>query len=102
PVEEAVRAFKKGDEISAVDLAVDAELERISLGVKQMENDPFIAYVADNKKGVLVHGTVTAVDAKGATIELEDGVEGYIRASEVSRDRIEDASLVLSLYLIHF
>lgn len=97
PGEEAVREFKKGDEISAVVLAVDAERERISLGIKQMENDPFNAYVSDNKKGALVNGTVTAVDAKGATIELEDGVEGYIRASEVSRDRIEDASLILSV-----
>ncbi|NCO44961.1 MAG: 30S ribosomal protein S1, partial [Vibrio sp.] len=97
PGEEAVRDYKKGDEISAVVLAVDAERERISLGVKQMENDPFNAYVADNKKGTLVNGTVTAVDAKGATIELVDGVEGYIRASEASRDRIEDASLVLSV-----
>ena len=95
--EDAVREYKKGDEISAVVLAVDAERERISLGVKQMENDPFNAYVADNKKGVLVNGTVTAVDAKGATIELIEGVEGYIRASEVSRDRIEDASLILSV-----
>lgn len=97
PGEEAVREFKKGDEISAVVLAVDAERERISLGIKQMENDPFNAYVSDNKKGALVNGTVTAVDAKGATIELEDGVEGYIRASEVSRDRIEDASLILNV-----
>ncbi|WP_295895955.1 30S ribosomal protein S1, partial [uncultured Vibrio sp.] len=95
--EDAVREYKKGDEISAVVLAVDAERERISLGVKQMENDPFNAYVADNKKGTLVNGTVTAVDAKGATVELVDGVEGYIRASEVSRDRIEDASLILSV-----
>ena len=97
PGEEAVREYKKGDEISAVVLAVDAERERISLGVKQMENDPFNAYVADNKKGTLVNGTVTAVDAKGATVELEDGVEGYIRASEVARDRVEDASLILSV-----
>ncbi|TMX69288.1 30S ribosomal protein S1 [Vibrio rotiferianus] len=94
--EEAVREYKKGDEISAVVLAVDAERERISLGVKQMENDPFNAYVADNKKGVLVNATVTAVDAKGATVEIAEGVEGYIRASEVSRDRVEDASLILS------
>ncbi|ELK8499812.1 30S ribosomal protein S1 [Vibrio alginolyticus] len=94
--EEAVREYKKGDEISAVVLAVDAERERISLGIKQMENDPFNAYVADNKKGVLVNATVTAVDAKGATVEIAEGVEGYIRASEVSRDRVEDASLILS------
>lgn len=94
--EEAVREYKKGDEISAVVLAVDAERERISLGIKQMENDPFNAYVADNKKGTLVNATVTAVDAKGATVEIAEGVEGYIRASEVSRDRVEDASLILS------
>ncbi|MGF1875898.1 30S ribosomal protein S1 [Photobacterium frigidiphilum] len=95
--EDAVRDFKKGDEISAVVLAVDAERERISLGVKQIEEDPFNSYVADNKKGVLVNGTVTAVDAKGATVELAEGVEGYLRASEASVDRVEDATLVLSV-----
>ncbi|MEH6531328.1 MAG: 30S ribosomal protein S1 [Photobacterium frigidiphilum] len=95
--EDAVRDFKKGDEISAVVLAVDAERERISLGVKQIEEDPFNSYVADNKKGVLVNGTVTAVDAKGATVELAVGVEGYLRASEASVDRVEDATLVLSV-----
>jgi small subunit ribosomal protein S1 len=95
--EDAVRDFKKGDEISAVVLAVDAERERISLGVKQIEEDPFNSYVADNKKGALVNGTVTAVDAKGATLELAEGVEGYLRASEASVDRVEDATLVLSV-----
>ncbi|MGF1871429.1 30S ribosomal protein S1 [Photobacterium indicum] len=95
--EDAVRDFKKGDEISAVVLAVDAERERISLGVKQIEEDPFNSYVAENKKGVLVNGTVTAVDAKGATVELAEGVEGYLRASEASVDRVEDATLVLSV-----
>ncbi|MCG7585333.1 30S ribosomal protein S1 [Photobacterium sp. OFAV2-7] len=95
--EEAVRDFKKGDEISAVVLAVDAERERISLGVKQIEEDPFNGFVAVNKKGALVTGTVTAVDAKGATIELAEGVEGYLRASEASVDRVEDATLVLSV-----
>ena len=95
--EEAVRDFKKGDEISAVVLAVDAERERISLGIKQIEEDPFNGFVAVNKKGALVTGTVTAVDAKGATIELAEGVEGYLRASEASVDRVEDASLVLSV-----
>ena len=95
--EDAVREYKKGDEISAVVLAVDAERERISLGVKQMEEDPFNNYLADNKKGTLVNGTVSAVDAKGATITLADSVEGYIRTSELSRDRIEDASLILSV-----
>ncbi|OAN18303.1 30S ribosomal protein S1 [Photobacterium jeanii] len=95
--EEAVRDFKKGDEISAVVLAVDAERERISLGVKQIEEDPFNGYVSLNKKGALVTGTVTAVDAKGATVELAEGVEGYLRASEASVDRVEDATLVLSV-----
>ncbi|MBP3156958.1 30S ribosomal protein S1 [Aliivibrio fischeri] len=95
--EDAVREYKKGDEISAVVLAVDAERERISLGVKQMEEDPFNNYLADNKKGTLVNGTVSAVDAKGATITLADSVEGYIRTSELSRDRVEDASLILSV-----
>lgn len=95
--EEAVREFKKGDEISAVVLQVDAERERISLGIKQMEDDPFNRYLADNKKGTIVKGKVTAVDAKGATVELIEGVEGYLRASEASRDRIEDATLVLAV-----
>ena len=91
--EEAVREYKKGDEIAAVVLQVDAERERISLGVKQLAEDPFNNWVALNKKGAIV----TAVDAKGATVELADGVEGYLRASEASRDRVEDATLVLSV-----
>ncbi|KKA46382.1 MULTISPECIES: 30S ribosomal protein S1 [Salinivibrio] len=95
--EEAVREYKKGDEISAVVLQVDAERERISLGIKQMEEDPFNNYLAANKKGAIVNGTVTAVDAKGATVELADGVEGYLRASEAARDRVEDATQVLSV-----
>ncbi|MDP0912268.1 30S ribosomal protein S1 [Klebsiella pneumoniae] len=95
--EEAVREYKKGDEIAAVVLQVDAERERISLGVKQLAEDPFNNYVALNKKGAIVVGKVTAVDAKGATVELTDGVEGYLRASEASRDRVEDATLVLSV-----
>ena len=95
--EEAVREYKKGDEIAAVVLQVDAERERISLGVKQLAEDPFNNRVALNKKGAIVNGKVTAVDAKGATVELADGVEGYLRASEASRDRVEDATLVLSV-----
>ncbi len=95
--EEAVREYKKGDEIAAVVLQVDAERERISLGVKQLAEDPFNNYITLNKKGVIVTGKVTAVDAKGATVELADGVEGYLRASEASRDRIEDATLVLNV-----
>ncbi|CAH3417463.1 30S ribosomal protein S1 [Enterobacter cloacae] len=95
--EEAVREYKKGDEIAAVVLQVDAERERISLGVKQLAEDPFNNWVALNKKGEIVNGKVTAVDAKGATVELADGVEGYLRASEASRDRVEDATLVLNV-----
>ena len=95
--EEAVREYKKGDEIAAVVLQVDAERERISLGVKQLAEDPFNNYISLNKKGAIVTGKVTAVDAKGATVELADGVEGYLRASEASLDRIEDATQVLSV-----
>ncbi|AGB81915.1 30S ribosomal protein S1 [Serratia rubidaea] len=95
--EEAVREYKKGDEIAAVVLQVDAERERISLGVKQLAEDPFNNYLSMNKKGAIVTGKVTAVDAKGATVELAGGVEGYLRASEASRDRVEDATLVLNV-----
>ncbi|EFE94288.1 30S ribosomal protein S1 [Serratia odorifera] len=95
--EEAVREYKKGDEIAAVVLQVDAERERISLGVKQLAEDPFNNYLSMNKKGTIVTGKVTAVDAKGATVELAGGVEGYLRASEASRDRVEDATLVLNV-----
>ncbi|MDC9588443.1 30S ribosomal protein S1 [Xenorhabdus sp. XENO-10] len=95
--EEAVREYKKGDEIAAVVLQVDAERERISLGVKQLAEDPFNNYLSVNKKGTIVTGKVTAVDAKGATVELAAGVEGYMRASEASRDRVEDATQVLNV-----
>ena len=95
--EEAVREFKKGDEIDAVVLQVDPERERISLGVKQIDEDPFNAYLADLKKGAIVKGTITAVDAKGAVVEMEEGVEGYVRVADISRDRIEDASTVLTV-----
>ncbi|MDP2560336.1 30S ribosomal protein S1 [Psychrobium sp. 1_MG-2023] len=94
--EDAVRDFSKGDEIEAVVLAVDAERERISLGIKQSEEDPFNNYLSENKKGAIVKGKVTAVDAKGATVELADSVEGYIRVADISRDRVEDASTELS------
>ncbi|GGA73765.1 30S ribosomal protein S1 [Neiella marina] len=94
--EEAVREYKKGDEVTAVVLQVDPERERISLGVKQLAEDPFNKYLNDNKKGAIVTGKVVAVDAKGATIELADSVEGYLRVADISRDRIEDASLVLN------
>ena len=90
--EDAVRDYKKGDEISAVVLQVDPERERISLGVKQIEEDPFNKYLTDNKKGAIVTGTVTAADAKGVTVNLAEEVEGYIRVADLSRDRVEDAS----------
>ncbi|WP_339725098.1 30S ribosomal protein S1 [uncultured Paraglaciecola sp.] len=95
--EEAVRDYKKGDEISAVVLQVDPERERISLGVKQIEEDPFNQYIADTKKGTIVTGTVTAVDAKGVTVKLAEEVEGYIRVGDLARDRVEDASTVVSV-----
>jgi len=90
PGEEAVKNFKKGDELEAVVLAIDVERERISLGLKQMDDDPFNSYVGMNDKGALVKGTVKAIDAKGATIALTAEIEGYLRASEVSRERVED------------
>ena len=93
--EEAVRKYKKGDEIETVILSIDPERERISLGVKQLANDPFMNYVADFEKGSIVTGSVTAVDAKAATITLAEGVEGVLRASEISRDKVEDARSVL-------
>ncbi|PXX48801.1 MULTISPECIES: 30S ribosomal protein S1 [Aquitalea] len=93
--EDAVRKFKKGDEVEAVVLSIDVEKERISLGIKQLEGDPFNNYVAMNDKGALVKGTVKAVDAKGAVIALDMDVEGYLRASELSRDRVEDARTLL-------
>jgi small subunit ribosomal protein S1 len=89
--EEAIRKFKKGDEVETVVLAVDPERERISLGIKQLAKDPFSSFVAANEKGSVVKGTVVEVDAKGAVVSLADGVEGYLRASELSRDRVEDA-----------
>jgi len=95
PGEEAVRNFKKGDEIDTVVLAVDAERERISLGVKQLAQDPFSSYLADSGKGTVVKGIITAIDAKSATINLGDGIEGVIRASEISRDQVDDARKVL-------
>ena len=95
--DEAVRDFKKGEQITAIVLSVDPERERISLGVKQAQEDPFNAYVGDHAKGASVKGKVTSVDAKGATIELGDGVEGYLRATELSRDYVEDARSVLNV-----
>ncbi|MFP1684497.1 30S ribosomal protein S1 [Alloalcanivorax sp. C16-1] len=95
--EEAVRSFNKGDELETVVLSIDAERERISLGIKQLTDDPFAQYVAANEKGSIVKGTVKEVDAKGATIDLAENVEGTLRASEISRDRVNDASEVLKV-----
>ncbi|NOR41343.1 MAG: S1 RNA-binding domain-containing protein, partial [Gammaproteobacteria bacterium] len=97
PGEDAVRAFKKGDDIEAVVLSVDPERERISLGVKQLEKDPFANFVAENSKGSIVKGTIKEVDAKAAIVDLGDGIDGTLRASELSRDRIEDARTVLTV-----
>ncbi len=93
--EEAVRNFKKGQEIETVVLSVDPERERISLGVKHLDQDPFSSYVGTHAKGSVVTGVVKEIDAKGAVITLAEGVEGYLRASELSRDRVEDARTVL-------
>jgi len=90
PGEKAISEFKKGDEVEAVVLSIDVEKERISLGIKQLEGDPFNIYVASHDKNSIVKGTVKSVDAKGAVIALTDEVEGYLRASEFSRDKIED------------
>lgn len=90
PGEEAVRNYKKGDELEAVVLAIDVERERISLGVKQMDGDVFNGYIATHDKGSVVNGVVKAIDAKGATITLDGDVEGFLKASEVSTDRVED------------
>ncbi len=95
PGEEAVRKFKKGDELEAVVLAIDLERERISLGVKQIEGDPFSNFASTYEKGAIVDGTVKSVDAKGAVITIAGDIEGYLRASEISRDRVEDARNVL-------
>ena len=95
PGEEAVKRYKKGDEVEATVLAIDVEKERISLGIKQLSGDPINNYTSVSDKGSLVTGTVKAVDAKGATIHLADEVEAYLRASEISTDRVEDARNVL-------
>jgi small subunit ribosomal protein S1 len=93
--EDAVREYKKGDEIETVILSIDPERERISLGIKQLEDDPFMNYVSEFEKGSIVKGTIASVDAKSATIALGEGIEGVLRASEISRDKVEDARNVL-------
>lgn len=95
--DEVVRKYKKGDEVETVILAVDSERERISLGIKQLEQDPFQNYIAVHEKGSLVAGKIKEVDAKGAVVILADNVEGYLRASEIQRDRVEDARTLLKV-----
>ncbi|MBS0366780.1 MAG: 30S ribosomal protein S1 [Proteobacteria bacterium] len=97
PGEEAVRSYQKGQQLEAMVLSIDPERERISLGVKQLAKDPFSAYIADNPKGTIVRGVVKEVDARGAVIDLGNGIEGQLRASELGRDRVEDARSVLKV-----
>ena len=97
PGEEAVRSYQKGQQVDAMVLSIDPERERISLGIKQLAKDPFSAYIAEHPKGTIVRGTVREVDAKGAIIDLGNGVDGQLRASELSRDRVEDARLLLKV-----
>ena len=95
--EEAVRNYTKGQDIEAAVLAIDAERERISLGIKQLEKDPFSAWLAEHPKNSIVKGTVTEVDARGATVDLGDGVLGSLRAAEMARGRVEDARMMIKV-----
>ena len=95
--EDLIRDYKKGDDLEAVVLAIDPERERISLGVKQMQSDPFSEYMSEHPRGSIVTGKVSEVDARGATVTLADGIEGYIRVADISRERTEDASQVFSV-----
>jgi small subunit ribosomal protein S1 len=97
PGEEAVRNYKKGEDVDTVVLAIDPERERISLGVKQLDLDPFSRFLAENPKGSIMKGVVSEVDARGAVVDLEGGIKGQLRASELSRDRVEDARTVLKV-----
>lgn len=97
PGEEAIRNYRKGDDLEAVVLSVDPERERISLGLKQLDRDPFSSFVAEHAKGSIVTGTVKEVDAKAAVVELADGIDGILRAADISRDRVEDARSVLKV-----
>ncbi len=97
PGEEAVRNYQKGQQVEAMVLAIDPERERISLGIKQLAKDPFSGYITDNPKGSIVRGIVKEVDARGAIIDLGNGIEGQLRASELGRDRVEDARMVVKV-----
>jgi small subunit ribosomal protein S1 len=94
--DELVRNYRKGEELEAVVLAVDPERERISLGIKQLDQDPFATFMAEHPRGALIKGTVKSVDAKGAVLELAEGVEGYIKAADLSEERVDDATRVVS------
>jgi small subunit ribosomal protein S1 len=95
--EEAVRSYQKGQSVEAIVVAIDPERERISLSIKQLGKDPFSTWIAEHPKGTIVRGLVKEVDAKGAIIDLDNGIEGYLRASELSRDRVEDARTILKV-----
>ena len=92
-----MRNFKKGDDIEAVVLAVDPERERISLGIKQLEQDPFGQFMANNPRGSILNGTAREVDAKGVTVDIEEGIEGYLRANDIAKERVEDATQYLKV-----
>jgi small subunit ribosomal protein S1 len=96
PGEDAIRNYRKGEEVEATVLAVDPERERISLGIKQLEQDPFATFMAEHPRGSIVNGTVKSVDPKGAVVELADGVDGYIKASDLAKERVDDATKVVS------
>ncbi|WP_338063073.1 30S ribosomal protein S1 [Wenzhouxiangella limi] len=96
PGEESIRNFRKGEELEAVVLAVDPERERISLGIKQLEQDPFATFMAEHPRGSIVTGKVTSVDPRGAVVELAEGVDGYIKASDLAKERVDDATKIVS------
>jgi small subunit ribosomal protein S1 len=95
--EEAVKQYKKGDQVSAMVLAIDVERERVSLGIKQLENDPFSGFLTENEKGTLLKGTISDVDEKGATVDLINGMQAYIKANDLSNERISDARKVVKV-----
>jgi len=97
PGEEGIRNFRKGEEVEAVVLAVDPERERISLGIKQLDQDPFATYMAEHPRGSIVNGKVREIDAKGAVVELADGVDGYLKANDMAKERVDDATKMYSV-----
>jgi len=97
PGEEAIRNYRKGEEVEAVVLAVDPERERISLGIKQLDQDPFATYMAEHPRGSIVTGKIREIDAKGAVVELADGVDGYLKANDMAKERVDDATKLFSV-----